>query len=105
MKGFCLLNVEDQINEEVDTKSDFNKDFNGVEPANMRSSVLDKDARVKTPQTFSIKNLVENIQSSDENLHNFDQIARRPSILFEPFTGNNPQEQVYDIDTNSPIKQ
>jgi hypothetical protein len=36
--------------------------------ANVRSSVLEKDARIKTPQTFSMKKLVENIQSSDENI-------------------------------------
>ena len=39
-----------------------------IEMANVRSSVLEKDARIKTPQTFSMKKLVENIQSSDENI-------------------------------------
>ena len=60
--------------------------------ANVRSSVLEKDARIKTPQTFSMKKLVENIQSSDENIQIYDQIVRRPSNLFEPYIEDNIPE-------------
>ena len=60
-----LIKFEDIQNEINKEAVKLNK---AIDMVNVRSSVLEKDARIKTPQTFSMKKLGENIQSSDENI-------------------------------------